>query len=100
MNEMLQELIRYRELLVAFTKRNIQIKYKQTLMGFLWAIFMPIIIVFSGIMVRKAMAVLSGKPLEGESIASVAVKSLPWAFFVGALRFSVGSLIGNLNLVT
>ena len=100
MNEMLKELINYRELLFAFTKRNIQIKYKQTIMGFLWAIFMPIIIVFSGIMVRKAMSVLSGHPLEGGQIASVAVKSLPWAFFVGALRFSVGSLVGNLNLVT
>ena len=100
MNEMVRELINYQELLFAFTKRNIQIKYKQTFMGFLWAIFMPIIIVFSGIMVRKAMSTLSGHPLLGSQIASVAVKALPWAFFVGALKFSVGSLIANLNLVT
>lgn len=100
MNEMIKELFNYRELLLAFTRRNIQMKYKQTFMGFLWALFMPAIIVISGIMVRKAMSVLSGKNLEWEHVASVAVKALPWAFFVGAIKFAVNSLVGNINLVT
>ena len=100
MNEMFRELFNYRELLFAFTKRNIQMKYKQTFMGVLWAVFMPFIIIFSGVMVRKAMSVISGFPIEGRQIMSVAIKSLPWAFFVGALKYSVGSLVGNLNLVT
>ena len=99
MISMLKELIRYRELLGAFTWRNIKIKYKQTVMGFLWAVFMPIIIVLSGIMVRKAMSILSGVPLELSQIISVTVKALPWAFFVSALKFAVGSLVTNMNLV-
>jgi len=45
------------------------------------------------------MAVFSGKPLELAQIASVSVKALPWAFFVGTLKFSVGSLVANMNLV-
>jgi len=97
---MIRELIDYRELLFAFTKRNIKIKYKQTFMGFLWAIFMPVVIVISGIMVRKAMSVLSGKGLDFTQIVSVTVKALPWAFFVGAVKFAVGSLVANINLVT
>jgi ABC-type polysaccharide/polyol phosphate export permease len=100
MNRMIKELFDYRELLIAFTKRNIKMKYKQTMMGFLWAVFMPIVIVFSGIMVRKAMALFSGKPLAFSEVISVSVKALPWAFFVGALRFSSVSLSGNIALVT
>jgi len=99
MLEMFRELIHSRELLWALTWRNIKIKYKQTAMGFLWALFMPMIIVLSGIIVKKAMAVFSGRPLELAQIASVSVKALPWAFFVGTLKFSVGSLVANMNLV-
>lgn len=99
MKEMIQELIQYRELLGALTYQNIKIRYKQTVMGFLWALFMPIVIVCSGVIVKKAMSVMSGKPLELSEIASVSVRALPWAFFIGSIRFAVTSLIGNLNLV-
>ena len=75
-------------------------KYKQTVMGFLWAIFMPALIVLSGIVVKGAMAALSNKPLALQEIVSVSVKALPWAFFVGALKFSVASIVGNMSLVT
>ncbi len=100
MGEMIKELIQYRELLMALSWRNITIRYKQTVMGFMWALFMPGLIVLSGVIVQKAMSVISGKPLEMTQIASVAVKSLPWAFFVGTLKFAVNSLVGNMNLVT
>ena len=99
MVQMITELLKYRSLLWAFTIRNIQLKYKQTVMGFLWAIFMPLIIVFSGIVVKAAMAQMSGRPIQLAEMASVAVKSLSWAFFVAALKFSVNSLVGNMDLV-
>lgn len=99
LKEMIQELIQYRELLWALTWRSIIIRYKKTIMGFLWAILMPLVIVLSGVVVKKAMAMMSGKPLELSQLTSVLVKSLPWAFFVGGLKFSVTSLTGNMNLV-
>lgn len=99
MNKMVKELISYRSLLWAFIVRNIQVKYKQTAMGFLWAIFMPVVIVLSGIMVKKAMAILSGSYLELSAVITVSVKALPWAFFVSALKFAVGALTQNMNLV-
>lgn len=99
MKEMIKELIQYRELLFALTYQNIRIRYKQSVMGFLWALFMPIVIVISGIIVKKAMAVMVGKPLELSDIASVSIRALPWAFFIGSLRFAVNSLTGNINLV-
>jgi len=44
--------------------------------------------------------VLSGKSISADAIAGVTVKSLVWAFFAGAMRFSSTSLVGNTNLVT
>lgn len=95
-----KEFISYRYLLWAFTTRNIAIKYKQTVMGFVWAVFMPIVIVLSGIMVRQAMAIIAGTKLDFSHVITVSVKALPWAFFVSAIKFAVGSLTANMNLVS
>lgn len=99
LREIIKELIQYRDLLFALVAKDIKIRYKQTAMGFLWAIFMPMLIVASGVIVKKAMAFVANKPFTLDEVVSVSVKSLPWAFFVGALKFAVGSLTANMNLV-
>jgi len=88
------------DLLLVLVWRDIQIKYKQSVMGLLWAVLMPAIIVAAGVLLRVAMSEMSGTALSRENIASIAVKSLPWAFIVGALRFATSSLTANANLVT
>ena len=93
-------LLRYRELLAMLTWREIAIRYKQTLMGFLWALLMPMVVVAAGILVRAAFTAISNKPLALSAAFTVAVKSVPWAFFVGAIRFATTSLVSNTNLVT
>jgi lipopolysaccharide transport system permease protein len=100
MKEELQELYKYRELLYTIAYRDIKVRYKQSIMGFLWAVLMPILIVLSGIVVRYAYAISAHKPLDSADIASVAVKSLPWAFLVSSIRFACLSLINNKDLVT
>jgi len=100
MREMINELIQYRHLLYMLAWRDIKIKYKQSIMGFMWAIFMPLIIVAAGILVKKAFSVLSDEPLDLSQLASVSVKAIPWAFFVGSIRFATNSLTSNMNLVT
>jgi lipopolysaccharide transport system permease protein len=100
MKEELQELYKYRELLYTIAYRDIKVRYKQSIMGFLWAVLMPILIVLSGIVVRYAYAISAHKPLDTADIASVAVKSLPWAFLVSSIRFACLSLINNKDLVT
>jgi len=101
MIEELRELHKYRELLYMITYRDIKVRYKQSIMGFLWAILMPILIVMAGIVVRYAFARAAHGQLQTAEIASVAVKSLPWAFLVSSIRFGCNSLIGNnTNLVT
>ena len=100
MKEELQELYKYRELLYMITYRDIKVRYKQSIMGFFWAILMPILIVMSGIVVRYAYAMVAHAPLKTADIASVAIKSVPWAFLVSSIRFTCNSLTGNRELVT
>jgi ABC-type polysaccharide/polyol phosphate export permease len=100
MIESIRMLIKYRELLFMITWRDIRVKYKQSLMGFMWAILMPMIIILSGILVRYGMAKLSGSQLNMTQIISVSVKAIPWAFFISSIRFATNSLTGNRNLVT
>jgi len=90
----------YKELLFMLTWRDIKIRYKQSLMGFAWAILMPILVVSSGLIVMVAFAAMSGKPINKLDVLSVAVKSVPWAFFVAAVRFATNSLVMNKELVT
>lgn len=88
------------ELLVMIAWREISIKYKQSVMGFFWALLMPCLIVMAGLIVRAGIARMSGTPLATDALAAIMVKSLPWAFFVTAIRFSTNSLTANSNLVT
>jgi ABC-type polysaccharide/polyol phosphate export permease len=95
-----RDLVTYRHLLYQLTLRDVRIRYKQAVMGFAWAVLLPILIVLSGIVVRYAMSYLSGVELATDVIAGLAIKAIPWAFFVGAIQFSSGVLIANSALVT
>jgi ABC-type polysaccharide/polyol phosphate export permease len=98
--EVARDLRRYRYLLLQLALRDVRIRYKQAVMGVAWAVFMPAMIVLAGLAVRLAMAHLSGEPVRGPEVAALAVKAVPWAFFVGTLQFATGSLTGNTSLVT
>jgi ABC-type polysaccharide/polyol phosphate export permease len=100
MLQALRSMHRHRDLLLMITWRDIHIKYKQSVMGFLWAIFMPMVIVAAGIVIRVAFSYFSAAPIQREALVAIAVKSLPWAFFVASIRFSSVALVANHNLVT
>ena len=98
--ESLVEVWTYRDLLGQLTRRDIKIRYKQSVMGFAWAILMPVLIVMAGVVIRIAMGYLAGTAVDTATLTGIAVKSLPWAFFVGAIGFANTSLVSNVNLVT
>lgn len=97
---MFRNLIKYRDLLFMLTLRDIRIRYKQAAMGFAWAIFMPVVGIMAGMLIKKAISVISGKPTDFSEVVSISVKMLPWTFFISSIRFSVQSLVGNMQLVT
>jgi homopolymeric O-antigen transport system permease protein len=96
MREMFVEQVEYRELLVQMTRRDLLLRYKQTVMGFGWAIFMPLVntAVFSVIFTRVAKI---DTPVPYPLFAFSGF--LIWNFFASSLRFSTLSLTSNSNLV-
>lgn len=99
LREAARELWVYRQLLYQLTLRDVRIRYKQAVMGFAWAFLMPAVVVLAGVVVRYAMARFAGNSLETAEITGMAVKAVPWAYFVGAIGFAVNSLTGNAALV-
>jgi len=96
-SEMTSELVAYRELLGLLTRRDLLIRYKQSLMGFAWAVFMPLAntAIFWLVFTRVA-------PLHTDLPYPVYAYTglLAWNFFASSLKTSVVSLTANGTLVT
>ena len=97
--EAVRDVRQHRELMLEFARRDIRIRYKQAVMGFGWAIFMPILIVLSGVMIRYAMGQASGTGIGQTDIAGIALKGVAWSFFAGAITFGTVVLTANHNLI-
>ena len=95
--EMLREQLDYRELLMQMTRRDLLLRYKQTIMGFGWAVFMPLVntAVFSVIFTRVA-PIDTGVPYPLFAYCGL----LAWNLFATSLRFSVNSMTANVALIT
>ncbi|MEO7273382.1 MAG: ABC transporter permease [Vicinamibacterales bacterium] len=95
--EMFQEQLTYRELLMQMTRRDLMLRYKQTIMGFGWAVFMPILntLIFTVIFQRVA-------PLDTDLPYPIFSYTglIAWNLTASSLRFAVSSLSANTNLVT
>jgi ABC-type polysaccharide/polyol phosphate export permease len=86
-------------LLRQFVLRDLRVRYKQAVLGAAWAVFMPVLVVLSGVLVRYAMAQMGSIPFDGRTIAALALKGLGWGFFSGAIGMATPCLITNGNLV-
>jgi len=91
---------RWWDLVTMLAWRDIRIRYKQSVMGLLWAVLMPALVVGAGVAVQFGLGWYAGRRVDTQNLAAVAVKSVPWAFFVASLRFATNSLIANRELVT
>jgi ABC-type polysaccharide/polyol phosphate export permease len=87
------------DLLHQLTLRDIKVRYKQAVFGFAWALLLPLAVIFAGLAIRYALAKSSGSGV-GLSVASMAVKAVPWSFFVACVSTGTASLIGNMARVT
>ncbi len=94
----LRELWIYRELLYFFSWRDIKVRYKQTFIGILWAVFQPLITM---IVFTVFFGKLAGIPSNGVPYAIfVYVGLLFWQFFSAALSDTSNVLINNQAIVT
>ena len=92
------EVYLHRELLGFLVWRDIKIRYRQTVLGGLWAILQPLtaMLVFTFVFNRLAGIRSDGPPYPLFAFAGLA----PWTFFANAVTASSNSLVANQHLVS
>jgi lipopolysaccharide transport system permease protein len=92
-----RELWSYRELLGFFVWRDIKIRYKQTLLGGVWAVLQPLVgmVIFGVVFNRVANIQSDGSPYPLFVFAAL----VPWTFFQNAVGLCSNSLVGNEQMI-
>lgn len=93
----IEEIWEYRELLLAFVKRDLKVRYKQTVIGVLWALIQPLLImlVFTVMFQHFASSVV-GIPYPIFSYLGLVL----WTYFTSAISGAANSLVGDTSLIT
>lgn len=93
-----RDLFRYRELFYFLAWRDVLVRYKQTVIGVLWAVLRPLLtmMVFTFVFSRIAKLPADGVPYPVMVFAAM----LPWQLFATSLTEGSGSLINNANLIS
>ena len=94
----LRELWRYRELLYFFVWRDIKVRYKQTVLGGLWAIIQPVAATLLFTVVFGRLGGLS-KQVNGSYALFVYVGLSLWTFYANAVSLAANSLVGSSHLI-
>src|SRR6202050_3779155 len=93
------DLWRYPELFRVLAWRDLSVRYKQTVIGVLWALIRPFLtmVVFTFIFGRIAkLPTVGNAPYALMVFAAI----LPWTFFATALSEASNSLINNERLIS
>jgi lipopolysaccharide transport system permease protein len=94
----LRELWHYRELVYQLALRNIKVRYKQTILGVLWAVLQPVLmtLVFVFMLRRFIPNTSDGLPDSVYVLSGM----LPWFFFQTAVISAANSVVSSEHLVT
>ncbi|MCK4352479.1 ABC transporter permease [candidate division WOR-3 bacterium] len=93
-----KEIYKYRELLLTLALRDVKSRYKQSVLGITWALFVPLIamLVFTFVFSKFVKVDTGGIPYPIFAYCGI----LPWTFFAASLNTSINSLVANGGLVT
>jgi len=93
----LVELWRARELVRSMAEREMRARYKQTVLGFAWAVVIPVVymVVFTVFFRRVANVNTRGVPYALFTYVGL----LPWTFFSSSLSLGGTSLLTNLSIL-
>src|SRR5262244_3848075 len=93
------DLWRYRELFRVLAWRDLSVRYKQTVIGVLWALIRPLLTVLVFTIIFGRIARL---PSDGTAPYPLMVLAgiLPWTFFSTGLSEASNSLLNNANLIS
>lgn len=93
----LKEVWDYRELAGIFIWRDLKVRYKQTIVGALWAVIQPFLtmVIFSIFFGRLARVPSDNIPYPIFSYAAL----VPWTFFANSINLASNSLVGNADMI-
>jgi ABC-2 type transport system permease protein len=91
-----RDLLRYRELLTNLIRKELKVKYKNSILGFVWSMLNPALylVIFYIVFTQFLGAGIPNFPIYLLS------GLLAWNLWSASLGGSVGSLVGNASLVT
>lgn len=94
----LQELWAYRELLYFLMWRDVKVRYKQTVLGILWVVLQPLMmmLVFAFLFGKMAGIKSDGIPYSLFAYAGL----LTWTFFSSAVNAAGNSVVNSAGLIT
>jgi homopolymeric O-antigen transport system permease protein len=95
MTELVRETYRYRELIWALALKELKIRYKRSVLGFLWALLNPALLM---LVLTLVFSTLLRFPIPHYAIFLLSVL-LPWTFFSQSLSYAVESIVGNGDLI-
>lgn len=95
---MLKRLYSHKDLLIVFIWREFVIRYKQSVIGVLWAILQPLSMMLLFVLVFGLIMKTSSKNYPYALFFYSGV--LPWTFFSAAMNFAIPSLSNNFSLIT
>lgn len=95
----LSELWEFRELLYFLTKRELQVRYAQSLFGISWAVLQPVVLaavfsLFFGVLSKFEAP--AGLPYPVFALSGL----VPWFFFAQSVNLSAGSLVADSDLLS
>jgi lipopolysaccharide transport system permease protein len=94
----LSELWEFRELLWAMARREIAVRYKQTLLGAAWAVLQPLLTMA---IFTLFFGTLARIPSEGLPYSLFALAGLvPWTYFSATLAGAANSVVDQRSLIT
>ncbi len=93
--ELLRDAYRNRELIWALALKDLKLRYKRSLLGFLWALLNPLLL-----MVVLAVVFSTVMPINIPHYAIFLLSVLlPWTFFAQSLSYAAESIVGNGDLI-
>src|SRR5829696_8309658 len=94
----LREVWEHRELLYILTRRELQIRYKQSFVGIGWAVLQPITLTFVFALFLGRLANVGSEGLPYPVFALTAF--VPWLFLSQSVTLSAGSLVAEAEMLT
>jgi len=95
MGELFRDTYRYRELIWALAQKELRVRYKRSVLGFLWALLNPALMM---LVLTLVFGTLMRFSIDHYAVFLLSML-LPWTFFSQCLAYSVESIVGNGELL-